>query len=166
MDFMELFSHLWWLSYFCFIVGFILVVFEMYIPGIQIFGIVGAVLLLIGIAITAKGFFEALIIVMTLLALLGIALAIVFQLSAKGKLPKNVILEDSIQSNSSNHENSDLLFFMDKEGTTLTSLRPAGSASFDGVKLDVISDGDYIEKDSKVKIVKIKSLSIVVRKIN
>jgi membrane-bound ClpP family serine protease len=43
-------------------------------------------------------------------------------------------------------------------------LRPSGTADFSGVRLDVVSDGDFIPKDSKVVISKVEGHRIVVRK--
>lgn len=56
-------------------------------------------------------------------------------------------------------------YFLDKKGTTLTVLRPAGTVDFDGVKLDVVSEGDFIPKDTEVKVIKVEGRRIVVRQI-
>ena len=42
--------------------------------------------------------------------------------------------------------------FLGKEGVTTTVLRPAGMAEFDGVKLNVVADGEYIPKDARVRV--------------
>ena len=53
----------------------------------------------------------------------------------------------------------------DKEGIALTLLRPAGKAKINGKKFDVVTEGDYIQKNKKVKVVVISGKKIVVRKI-
>ena len=45
----------------------------------------------------------------------------------------------------------------------MTTLRPTGSADFDGVKLDVVSDGEYIEPGCPVEITKVEGRRILVR---
>src|SRR5699024_570757 len=51
------------------------------------------------------------------------------------------------------------------EGMTLTALRPAGTALFDNERLDVVSEGGFVEKDTNVKIVQVEGARIVVREI-
>ncbi len=48
-------------------------------------------------------------------------------------------------------------------GTTLTDLRPAGIALIEGKRLDVVSNGEYIEKNSKVTVSEISGNRIVVK---
>jgi len=137
----------------------------MYIPGLNVPGITGLLLIIIGIAITAKSLVEALIIIIIIITILGIILAFIVNSASKGRLSKSIVLQDSINGTSGNYEMSDLIYFLGKEGITTSILRPSGTAVFDGVKLDVISEEGYIPKDTKVKISKIKSLSIMVSKV-
>lgn len=54
---------------------------------------------------------------------------------------------------------------MHKEGIVLTELRPSGSVKIDDDVLDVISEGSYISKGEKIRVVKIEGMRIIVRKI-
>lgn len=54
---------------------------------------------------------------------------------------------------------------MDKEGVSLTILRPTGIADFNGIKLDVITEGEFIQKDKKVKIIQVQGNRIVVKEV-
>jgi membrane-bound ClpP family serine protease len=71
-----------------------------------------------------------------------------------------LILKESL-----NEEQVDekLGFFLSKEGIALTPLRPSGTADFDGVRLDVITRGEFVEKGTKVFVEEIKGKKIVVR---
>ncbi|MBN2037899.1 MAG: hypothetical protein JW768_14250 [Chitinispirillaceae bacterium] len=51
-----------------------------------------------------------------------------------------------------------------KEGITITALHPAGSVMIDGKKYDVISRGDYIEKNVPVVVIAVEGNRIVVKK--
>ena len=55
--------------------------------------------------------------------------------------------------------------FLGKEGTTTTPLRPTGMGEFDGVKLNVVSDGEFIETGTSIRVDKIEGSKIVVVKI-
>jgi membrane-bound serine protease (ClpP class) len=52
-----------------------------------------------------------------------------------------------------------------KEGTALTDLRPSGMARVDGRKLSVVTMGDYIEHEARVKVIKTEGNRIVVRRL-
>ena len=48
---------------------------------------------------------------------------------------------------------------------THTVLRPAGMADFDGVKLEVLAEGEFIEAGKPVRVVRVEGRKIVVRQI-
>ena len=50
-----------------------------------------------------------------------------------------------------------------REGVALTQLRPSGMARFDDKKVDVVSEGEVIERDSLVRVIEVKSNRVVVR---
>ena len=52
-----------------------------------------------------------------------------------------------------------------EEGVTVAPLRPAGMALFKDKKVDVVSVGDFIEMDQRVKVVEISGNRVVVRAI-
>ncbi len=51
-----------------------------------------------------------------------------------------------------------------KTGLALGTLRPSGIADFDGQRVDVVSEGDYIEPGSAVQVLKIDGNRVVVRR--
>ena len=54
--------------------------------------------------------------------------------------------------------------YIDKEGKAITDLHPAGTAFIDGKRVDVVSRGEYIEKDSDLLVTAVTANQIVVRK--
>ena len=53
---------------------------------------------------------------------------------------------------------------LDQTGITVTDLRPAGTAIFNGRRVDVVAaDGAWVEKGRTVKVVAIEGLRVVVR---
>lgn len=51
------------------------------------------------------------------------------------------------------------------EGEALTTMRPAGTALIDGERVDVVSEGGYIDKGSKIKVIKVEGTRVIVREI-
>lgn len=52
-----------------------------------------------------------------------------------------------------------------KTGDSLTMLRPAGTAKIDGKRVDVVTEGVFLPKNTKVKVVMVKGNRVVVRKV-
>jgi len=51
-------------------------------------------------------------------------------------------------------------------GTSLTMLRPSGTAIIDNQRYDVVTDGEFIEKDSAIIVNQIDGNRIIVRKVD
>lgn len=50
-----------------------------------------------------------------------------------------------------------------RTGVALTELRPIGTAVFDDERVDVSTDGEYIDKGTPVKVVRADNMKVVVR---
>jgi membrane-bound serine protease (ClpP class) len=48
-------------------------------------------------------------------------------------------------------------------GTAFTQLRPAGTAVINGKRVDVVTEGQLIEKGTPIKVVAVEGMRIVVR---
>lgn len=145
------------------VAGLIFVIIEMFHPGFGAPGLLGIALLIAGILMTASSLFEVLVMVIILLAILGVALTFVLHSATKGRLSKTLILTDSLKKETGFSGTEDLEYFVGKEGKSITVLRPSGTAEFEGVKLDVVTDGGFIDKDTRIKIVQVSGRRIVVR---
>ena len=62
-------------------------------------------------------------------------------------------------------ENEEVNALVGKEGEAITVLNPVGTAEFDGVRLSVVSEGSYLEKGARVKVLLVEGNRIVVREI-
>lgn len=148
-----------------FIAGIILVIVEMFIPGFGIPGILGGTALIVAIILTAETVSQAIVLTIIIVSILAIAFTIMLILLTKGKLSK-VVLENKLDKESGYIGTEDLDYFLNKEGITTSVLRPSGTADVDGIRMDVVSEGDFIEANTKVKIVKVEGRRIVVKNIN
>ena len=160
MEFIELISNITWLSIILFVIGMVLVIIELYVPGIGIPGAVGGVSLIAFIIVTGQNAAQRIILAGIILVICIILFVIFFTLLSKKRLPKSLILETSEEGYSGT---SDMQFLLGKVGTALSTCRPAGNADFDGMKLDVVSRGEYIEKGATIEVIKIEGNRIVVK---
>ncbi|MGP4065044.1 NfeD family protein [Oceanobacillus sp. M65] len=78
---------------------------------------------------------------------------------------RHIILRDQTTTDLGYVSTANRLELLGLEGKTVTPLRPAGTAVFDNERLDVVSEGSFIETDRNVKIVKVEGARIVVREI-
>jgi membrane-bound serine protease (ClpP class) len=53
-----------------------------------------------------------------------------------------------------------------ESGVAITALRPAGTAMIAGQRVDVVTEGGFVEKGQSVKVVSIEGLRVVVRPID
>jgi len=152
----------------CFLFGLGLLIVEAFMPGFGLPGIAGVVLELAAIVITftRHGGLAALGITLLILAVVAIAISFTLHSVNKGRLSKSdVILTDTESAASGYVATQDMEVFLGREGITSTVLRPAGMAEFDGVKLNVVADGEYIPKDTRVRVDHVEGARVVVRRI-
>lgn len=147
-----------------FIIGLALVILEMFIPGFGVPGILGGIVLLVAILSTANTVAQMVLLTIIILIILGIAFTIVLYLFTKGKI-NTVVLEEKLDRESGYIGTEDLEYFIGKEGIATSVLRPSGTADFQGVRMDVVSEGDFIELNEKIKVIKVQGRRIVVKKI-
>ncbi len=144
------------------IAGLALVIVEMFTPGFGVPGIAGGLLLIVGIILTARNFIEALVLFIVILVILGTALFIVLRSAARGRLKKRLVLDLSQKNENGYVGTRDFKEYIGREGIALTVLRPAGAAEFDGVRIDVVSEGPFINPGTHVKVIKVEGPRVVV----
>ncbi|MCD7033050.1 hypothetical protein LRR81_02330 [Metabacillus sp. GX 13764] len=146
-----------------FIAGIILIVIEFFLPG-GIIGLMGFGAVLYSFFLTADNLF-------TLAVSLGIAviaaiLAYLFLtrvLGRKMRLFKKFILEDQADTKKGYVSSISRKELIGKTGTALTSLRPAGTGLFGDERVDVVTEGSFIAKDQRIKVLKAEGARVVVR---
>ena len=162
MDLLSLFAGYNWIALLCIVAGIAFVIIEMNVPGFGAPGIIGVILLVAGVIIFADTLLQALILIMIILVILGAALFLVLRFASRGRLSRHLVLEESVQDDMRFSTGADL-DYIGSEGIAITVLRPSGTADFNGVKLDVVSEGEFIPKNSRVIITKIEGNRVVVK---
>ncbi len=145
-----------------FVVGIICLIAEMFEPGFGIFGTLGIVLMIIDVLILADNLAQGLILIAGVVLLLLLFVLIMFILASNGVLPKKLVLSDDVGRVSGNTPVSGVN--VGDVGVAKTLLRPAGKAEIYGSVYDVISDGEFIEKDSEIAVKSVSNNKIIVVK--
>ncbi len=139
-------------------IGIILLVAEIFIPSFGITGLIGVVSILAGVVFTAKTFVGGLLMFSMILVVSIILMYIAYRFMSSVKSP--LVLKEAIEDIGPNEK---LEFFVGKTGVALTPLRPSGTADFEGVRLDVLTRGNFIEKGTTVTVEEIKGKKIIVK---
>ena len=163
MSIAEFFSSLSTWSILLFVLGIALIVVEMFQPGFGVAGVGGILCLIVDIFITANSWLQGLILAAALLVLLALLFAIFVLLSARGHFPGRLVLRDSTDAEAGFSAAEDLQYLMGRRGVAATDLRPSGNADFDGVKLDVVTRGEFVERGSAVAVIEVEGNRIVVK---
>lgn len=144
------------------------------IPGFGIAGIAGILALVAGMVLTQLPVFEAIelgavsgaVMRLTLSLIGAIVLSLVFMRALPRFSTFNRLVLKTDTAASDGYVSSDTAHdeeLVGCEGTTLTELRPVGVGLFDGKRLDVITEGEFVEAQRVIKIVQARGSRIVVR---
>lgn len=148
-----------------FIVGIIFIIIEILTPTVGILAAVGIVAILYSLVLAMGGDINALYIMLFALVVAIIIFAIVIKKLPTSKLWHKIILKDTSSTEKGYVSTIDNSQYLNKEGTVLSELRPSGTAEIDGKPVDVISEGKFISKGEKIRVVKVEGVRIIVRKI-
>ena len=96
-------------------------------------------------------------------ALLCVALSISMRSAARGRLAKSRFVLKETSTSPAEQENA-LSYYVGKKGAAKTILRPAGVAEIEGVRLNVLTDGDFIDANASVTVERVEGNRIFVRK--
>ena len=154
-------------------VGVLLIALEaLVIPGTSVAGIGGIVALVAGLGMTLVGAGATVSIIITALGRVAIAivLALIGALALLRVLPRlpfgrRLVLETGMQADLGYVSTPDSdRHWLGRTGTAISPLRPAGIADIDGVRVDVVSDGRFIEAGSPIEVTRVDGNRVVVQR--
>lgn len=141
--------------------GILLMILEVIMPGFGAPGIMGMLLVIISINLLELGLVVGIIyLIICMLIALSVGLVITYWLRKSGKLDSVVLKsKDNIMGNNT------LDIYLNREGVTLTKLKPSGFMMIDDDKIDVMTSGEFLEAGVKVKVIEVEGTKIIVRRI-
>ena len=163
-----------------FILGLVLLILEFFVfPGLIVLGLLGAILVIGSLIYTMvdpldldwngeiniSNFISVLSdpLMNVCIGVFGSFIIVLFFMRFMNSIPimKGMVLSEGDVVNSESDPVNSLL---GREGKTLTDLKPSGSAMIDGERVDVVSDGEFIPKESNVVVSKHEGLRVLVEK--
>ena len=149
-----------------FLVGVAFIYIELFLPG-GVFGVIGSIMFIASIVLAFQtygvdwglGISVAELLVATVLILYGLKK---FPQTRAGKI---LILGRSLDKKLGFSGTEDHEKYVGMEGETITKLRPAGMAKIDSERIDVVTEGTFIDKGKRVAVVAVEGNRVVVREI-
>ena len=154
--------------------GLVLLAVEIFIiPGFGIAGIGGTLALMLGFGMSLVGRVPTVSdisnAVLVLLGALGLAIlgtVILFRFVQRSPLWVRINLPTRQKKEAGFAASEVRIGRVGKAGVALTDLRPSGTGVFDEERLDIVTEGDYIEAQASIEIVKDEGYRLIVRRLS
>lgn len=149
----------------CLLLGLIMLVIEMFTPGVGISGGVGLISL-IAVVVMQIGWGSPVIAIYIIAIVLMLIILVLFwfiRSFQKGRMSKSfLVLGENIDSVSSSAGDRENIALVGSTGVSITPLRPSGIGEFAGRRMDVMTAGDFIPAGASIKIVSAAGLQVLV----
>jgi membrane-bound serine protease (ClpP class) len=152
--------------------GLLLLAVEIFVtPGFGLTGVIGIVALLAGLSLSLVGAGATIEIIIGAITRVVVSLAIALAASIAllrflPKLPfgRDLILNTGLDTaiGYASAPESDRQW-LGKSGTAVSPLRPAGIADIDGKRVDIVSQGEWIDAGALIEVIRVDGNRIVVR---
>lgn len=153
--------------YFLMFLGIALLIAEAFIPGFGVTGILGIACLALATFVRSKSLTDILVLGGTAIIICTVFLIIFFKSAENGLLWRSPIVLKEINSKEKGFVSTeDLSNMVGAIGVSKTLLRPSGVGVFYGKYIDVVTQGEYIEKDVQIAITKVEGRRVVVSRFN
>jgi len=143
------------------LVGAALLLLETVLPG-MIAGIIGFACLIAGVVMAYVNFEAPTANIVMLTVVVGVIVGALlwFKFFPDSRFAKVFISQRTVGD-----IGTDKPELLNQTGTALTSLRPSGTAVISGKRIDVVTEGPFIEPGTAVKVVEVEGMRVVVRSV-
>lgn len=149
-----------------FVLGIIMLIAEIFfIPGFGLVGVLGLISILASIFLSFDNFTAALTSLAITLAVTIAIIVILWKRFTRSRAWSRFVLLTREERSLGYQGVRDYSELLGQTGVTVSALRPAGIVKIGDQRYDVVSDGDFIPNDTKVKVVYVEGNRIVVTEV-
>ncbi len=146
------------------LIGTVLIIIECFLPGLGVAGITGGILSVLGVIglVPYIGWY----VIFVIMAIIIIALICIYVFARTAEQGKNpLVLSQKTDKESGFSANDDNSALINKEGKAITQLRPAGIALIEEKRVDVVTNGEFLESGTLVRVTDIQGRRVIVEQI-
>lgn len=148
---------------FLFAAGLLLIFLEFFLPG-AISGTLGIAAIIASLFLAGENAVQmGISLCIAILISIVVFIILVKAFGKKMRLFNRMVLFESARKEDGYVSNVNRTDLMGLEGIALTMLRPSGTAIFNKERIDVVSEGGFIPKAAKIRVIKVEGARIVVR---
>lgn len=150
-----------------FFIGLGLILLEIFVvPGFGITGIGGITCIAASIYFVFPSPEIALTVMAVVMILTVIGGIVLIKIFGTSRIWHKISLETNLNAENGYTSHTDKSELVGQKGVTITKLRPAGTILINNQKIDAVSESEFLEKDTKVEVIKVTGTSIIVKKLN
>ena len=148
----------------CGLAGLGLLLTEAFMPGFGIAGIAGIILEVIAVysAWVHHGGAFALIMTAILLVIIGGTVYLSYRSAMRGRLSRSDLMLKDTEIPVPDRAKDALAEYVNRQGRTVSMLRPGGTVEIGGVRVNAASSGELIEKGTEVRVTGVEGDHVVV----
>ena len=151
-----------------FLGAFLLILEAFVIPGFGITGVAGIFAVMMSIVIVFGGIYTAVYAVSKIFAISIVMIVLIYNLAPRLKLFDRFVLKQQL-STAEGFVAVDVNAYdalLNLEGITLSPCRPSGYVRIGKEKYEVVSEGEFIERNQRIIVTAVEGTKIVVRTLN
>jgi membrane-bound serine protease (ClpP class) len=146
-----------------FVAGIILLVIEVFAPSFGILGILGIASIFSGVVLAAYDTENALW-SLTIAFILAVVVVVIFIRIFKHRgIWNKFILKEELTDEAGFVSQESKSYLLGMTGSAITPLRPAGTATISGKRIDVVTQGEFIAAGRPVEVIQVEGARVIVR---
>lgn len=143
------------------VAGSLMVGAEVFIPG-GVLGIIGGILLTIAVILAfSQSVTFGVLAMVGVVVLVAVMMALWIRFFPHTWVGRRMTVGNSLAGADSGGHYAGLI---GKEGLTTSGLRPGGYAELDGSRVDVVTDGEWIEAGMRIRVLDVRGNRVIVQK--
>lgn len=154
-----------WSSLIVFITGLILLIVEAIVPGFGLPGISGIILVIFGVTLAMGSVGSALMSISVAVIITAIITILLVKHGKRIPHLDKIILETKHGQEKEYKSSFPYESYLEREGVSISELRPSGVIEIDGQRLNALSEGTFIPKEVNIKVIKVEGTKIIVRRV-
>ncbi len=145
-----------------FVLGAVFIGIELVTPAVGVFGLAGVVMVFGSLFFMLGADVQAVYILAGGIAVAAVLFAVLGKRLPKSRFLAGVTLKDRSTRERGYSSQEDKSEYVGRRGRTITILRPSGTVRIGRERVDAVSHGDFIDKDTDIRVVQVEGTRVIV----